>query len=527
MRRAGGTAALIDRGDPEIRSVAPAVSFDDQTLTYAQLRERVSAMAARLAGVGVESGHAVGLVLPNGLNMIVALYACWWRGATAVPMNHTQTARELRFAIEDAQVSLVLVHPDQYEVAREAGPEGRTFAYGPGMPPTGAEALPPAGGMVEPEPVAPEDPAVVIFTSGTTGRPKGAVLSHGSLDKANAAIGAALKGRPGPYDIKAGDRPPTLVALPLSHTGGLCSLIFAHYAGRHAVVLRKFRLDDFLMAVERHGVDTVVATPTMLQMLLHAPEIELPGVRMVQSSGAPLPPSVKSRFEARFGIPIIQNYGQTEALHVAGWTREELTSGTWRPGSVGRPYAGVELRILSDDGVAQAPDEIGEIVVRSDHTMSMYIGAEARDGGAVDPDGWLFTGDLGYLDADGYLFVVDRKREMLLVGGFNVYPAEIENVLLDHPDVSEVVVVGIPDERLGEVPHAFVVPLEGRSVSAEALVAYTRENLAHYKAVRGVTVVEGLPQTHSQKIKRKSVRDMALSSAANKSSDVPNQEDNQ
>jgi long-chain acyl-CoA synthetase len=505
IRPQENSAALIVGRHSDVADRVPALTFEGREMTYAQLSEAVQRLAAQLAAVGVRPGDAVGLPLPNGHDMVVALYAVWYLGGVTVPMNHTQTAREMSAALEDIDARAVLTTPELKARVQEASSGRATYALSGGELPESCQAVDMVAGD-------PDATAVVIFTSGTTGRPKGAALSRRALDDANAAIGAALKGRPGPYPLVDRWRAPTLIPLPLSHTGGLFSLLFAHYAGRHAVVLDRFRIDPFLDAVTRYSVDTVVVTPAMIQMLTNAAqEVDLGAVRIVQSTGAPLAAAVKARFERRFGLPIIQNYGQTESLHVAGWTRQELTEGTWRPGSVGRPYAGVEVRIMSEEGADLPSPELGEIVVRSRHTMSAYVGEVADGDRSIDASGWLHTGDLGYLDDDGYLYVVDRKREVMIVGGFNVYPAEVEGILLEHPSVAEVVVVGLPDERLGEVPHAVVVRADDSQVSESELIRFSRHGLAGYKAPRGITWVDSLPQTPTQKVKRQQVRELLTS----------------
>jgi len=349
--------------------------------------------------------------------------------------------------------------------------------------------------------------ACIIFTSGTEGRPKPAVLRHTGLANATRSIATALRGRPGPYPI-APSAPPSFICLPLSHSGGLTSLLFAFHVGCRLVVARKFSPAVVAEAVRAHGLDTLVATPTMLGMLLQDPDFAMPGVRMVQSTGSGLAPSLQRRFEERFRVPVIQNYGQTETAHVAGWTKADLKAGAWRPRSVGRPYPGVWVEIRDDAGAALPTGETGEITVRSANLMQGYEGGRA----AGD---WIPTGDLGYLDADGYLFVVDRKREMIICGGFNIYPAELEALILEHPDVAEVAVIGVPDERLGEIPVGYVVPVTGRRLTPDDVIAFTRERTAHFRALRGAEVVAALPTTVTEKVHRSRIRAIAAESGDN------------
>lgn len=491
---------LRERGaDARTRS---GLVFVDETDSFTDMADKASRLGSYLTEQEV---RRVGIAMPNSALAVHALYGVLWAGCVAVMVNHTLSRSELDAALEDGDVDLLIMGSEAKdawgEVAIPVLSEDQLI-----------EVLDDSARDANTLPVEVDNdyPAVVIFTSGTTGRPKGAVLSHGALHDANSAISKALTGKPGPFPLTDRVSSPTLLALPLAHTGGLCSLLFALHVGRQVVLVERFRIDSVLAAINEHGIDTMIVTPTMLQTLAtDERDIDLGPVKIVQSTGAPLPASIKERFETRFGLPIIQNYGQTEALHIAGWTRDELRNGTWKAGSVGRAYEGVELQVLNDDGSECPPGEIGEICVRSDHLMSRYVGASAEAERHIDEEARLHTGDLGYVDEEGYLFIVDRKREVIIVGGFNVYPAEVENALLTHADVVEAVVIGEPDERLGEIPHGVIVA-RGPGLSEEELIEHCREQIAHYKCVRKVSIVDELPHTPSQKIARKQVRDMLL-----------------
>lgn len=481
---------------------SPALVFGAASETFRDVANSASKLGTYLRQREMKR---VAIALPNSVESVHAIYGVLWAGCTATLVNHTGSRSELLAALSDADVELLITSDSSIE---SWGAIDLPVLAGDGL----ATVLADSDLENDDHPVEVDDSsaAVIIFTSGTTGRPKGAVLSHGALADANTAISKALVGKPGPFPI--GDRPksPTLLALPLAHTGGLCSLLFALHVGRPVVLVERFRLELVLAAIAEHGADTMIVTPTMLHALAtHEDPIDLGPVKIVQSTGAPLPASVKERFEKRFGLPIIQNYGQTESLHVAGWTRDELKNGTWKAGSVGRAYEGVELHVLDDEGVEVAPSEIGEICVRSAHIMSRYVGKAAEPGRHVDDDGLLHTGDLGYVDADGFLFIVDRKREVMIVGGFNVYPAEVENALLSHLDVVEAVVIGMPDDRLGELPYGVVV-VKNPDLTEADLIEHCREQIAHYKCVRVVKIVDQLPHTASQKIARSDVRESLL-----------------
>ncbi|MCZ7526792.1 MAG: AMP-binding protein [Acidimicrobiia bacterium] len=506
-------SALLERRALEAPT-ATTLLFQGRTWTFGELADQAAELAGRLEAAGLARGQAVAVCLPNSPELVLSFFAAWWLGAVVVPMNPTLTEREIAHALEDSGASVVVTTG---EVARHNHPDrvvgaDHVFVVSGDPPGDGSgHVLPPARRHPPVAAVEPESPAVVMFTSGTTGRSKGAVLTWRAVSEANATLGVALKGSAGPYPVSAKRNEPTMIVLPLTHVAGLTSLLFALYAGRSVLLMERFRVEPFVEEARRHRVHTFVATPAMLQMLAkHEHEIELPSLRFVHSTGAALPLTVKAQFERRYGVPIFQNYGQTETLHVAGWTRDDLRSGRWKPGAVGRAYEGVELRIVDDEGDDLPAGEPGELLVRSRHTMQRYIGQAAGSEAPLDAEGWLHTGDIGFLDEDGDLFLVDRKREVIIAGGFNVYPAEVENVLLEHPGIREVVVVGLPDDRLGEVPHAFVVPMSSPGPAEAELVEFCRDRIAHYKAVRGVTLVDSLPRTESQKIRRQQVKAMAL-----------------
>jgi long-chain acyl-CoA synthetase len=466
-----------------------------RSLTFGELKAAAERLGSGLSSAGFDRGARVGIGLPNSLEWVLAVYGCWLAGATPVLVNHTLTAAEIESLLSEVGVGAAFLAGDR-ELASVS-----------------AASTDLAGNLSfarAPEPVPnPPGHACIIFTSGTEGRPKPAVLRHDGLATATASIARALRGRPGPYPIARSQAPPSFICLPLSHTGGLTSLIFAFHVGRSVLLARKFSPAITAEAIQRFRIDSLVATPTMLHMLLEEPGFDLGSVRTVQSTGAPLAAALQRQFEERFGVPVIQNYGQTETAHVAGWTRDDFAAQRWRPGSVGRPYEGVEVEIRDADGSGRPPGEVGEIVVRSAHLMAGYEGR-----GESLPGGWVATGDLGYLDEDGYLFVVDRKREVIICGGFNIYPAELEALILEHPDVAEVAVMGVPDGRLGEVPKAFAVLRPGAAATGPDIVRFTQARTAHYRALREAEIVPELPKTATEKVHRAVIREQAATIGA-------------
>jgi long-chain acyl-CoA synthetase len=337
--------------------------------------------------------------------------------------------------------------------------------------------------------------AIVLLTSGSTGKPKGVALSHDAVWASLQATVSAFRRDTRPTPIPTERKPPNLIANPLSHTAGVVRLLFALYVGRSVVLLRKFDARAAKAAIDTHGIDNLTINPTMLQMLLDdlPPDADLGPVRYASSGTAPLTPALREAFEARFGIPVLQAYGQTEAFGGIAIERvKDVLAGHRHPGSVGKPLPGVEVRI--DDG---------EIVVRTPASLLGYLGEDAAS--PVDSDGWLHTGDLGHLDDEGFLYVTGRRKNVIICGGFNVIPEELEAALSIDGAVRDAVVVAIPDARLGEIPVALV---EGDG-TAEAILERVESRLAPYKRPRHLFVVDALPRVANGKVDRVAARALA------------------
>jgi long-chain acyl-CoA synthetase len=352
------------------------------------------------------------------------------------------------------------------------------------------------------------EPALVLLTSGTTGAPKGVVLTHDNAWANVRSTVAAFRSDTSPTPLAGLDKPPNLIANPLSHTAGVVRLLFALYVGRRIVLERKFDARTTKRLLDRHGIDGLTLNPSMLRILLDvlAPGEDLGAVRYVGCGTAPLPPALREEFEARFGIPVLQAYGQTETFGgLAIESVKDVLAGRRRPGSVGRALPGVTLRIVTADGRDAAAHEQGEICARTRSSTAGYLGAEPG-ASPVDADGWLRTGDLGHLDDDGYLYITGRLRNTIICGGFNVIPEEVEAALEDNPRVREAVVVGVPDDRLGEIPVAVV---ETDADPADIL-ADIAPRLAPYKRPRRVVVVAALPKVPNGKVDRRAARELAL-----------------
>jgi len=435
------------------------------------------ALTARSIG----PGHRVLLRLGNDATFLPGLAGVWLAGAAAVVMHPATPSAEVTRVIEAFGVSAVVIADgDRLVEAGAAGTSG----------------------------LRSDETALILLTSGSTGEPKGVALSHEAVWANLRATVSAFRSDTRPTPIPTEPKAPNLIANPLSHTAGVVRLLFALYVGRSVVLLRKFDARAAHAAVHRHGIDHLTLNPAMLRMLLDDldPGEDLGAVRYASSGTAPLPPALGEAFEARFGVPVLQAYGQTEAFGgIAVENVRDVLAGRRRPGSVGRPLPGVDVRIVRPDGEAAAPGEDGEIQARSRSVTSGYVGA-AEAAPPLTADGWLRTGDLGHLDTDGYLFITGRLKNIIICGGFNIVPEEVEARLVEDPAVRAAAVVAFPDERLGEIPVALV---ESDGEPADIL-ARAADRLPAYKRPRLLFTVDALPRVANGKVDQPEVRKLAL-----------------
>ena len=467
----------------------PLVISDGGRLSLGELRDRVDALAATLRAAGLRAGQAAGHLVRPGPSSLVVMFAVWAAGGVYVPLNARYTAEELASAEAEARLSLL--------VGAAGDLSGRPVAAGLVSyehPSGAAEVLRPARGGLEGYPA---DVAVLSRTSGTTGRPKTVPLRHsGTLDAVDASI-AKLRGR-GRDAARPVRHRMNLIPVPLALWGAIWNTIFSLRAGFGVVLLDTFTTARFAAVVAEHGITSTVLPPAMITMLADDPLVTgLSPLRMVRSITAPLSPAVARKFHGKFGIAVLNSYGQTElGGEVVGWTAADTREfGDAKLGAVGRPYKDISLLIRREDGTAADAGERGEILVRSPFRME----AAADDGRFAD--GYLRTGDLGYLDSDGFLWVEGRVSDMINRGGLKVFPDEVEEALRRHPQVRDAGVAGLPDRRLGEVPHAWIV--SDSPVDAAALDAWCREYLAPYKVPAGFTQVDALPRNDIGKLLRR------------------------
>jgi long-chain acyl-CoA synthetase len=484
-----GLSALV-RAAAARRPDAPAVVDGPDRVTWGELDALVDRAAAGLAARGLARGDRVAVQLPNGLPWLRAALGALRAGLVVVPVNTAYTGPEIEHVLRDSGAALLVTTAGREPVA------GVPVVPGP----------PEAGG---PPPADDDDPAAVSFlayTSGTTGRPRGAMLTAAAL-RANQRQCLAMD----PPPVRPGDR--VLLVLPLFHVYGLNAgfgLVAA--TGACAVLVPAFDPRATLEVVEREQVTAVPGAPPLYQAWLAVADAEgsdarlrraLGAVRTASSGAAPLPAATWTAMRERAGVEVWEGYGLTEACPVVAST---LATGRARPACIGGPLPGVEVA-LREPGGADAGDGPGELWVRGPNLFAGFW-PDGADG--PDDDGWLATGDLAHRDADGDLHLVDRRSDLVLVSGFNVYPAEVERVLDAHPTVAESAVIGVPDPRTGAAVLAVVAPAPGAEVDAEELRAHAAASLARYKVPSAVVVLPSLPHSLTGKISRARLRELGL-----------------
>jgi len=488
--------SALDQAAAE-RADHPAVRMDDLVLSYSDLREAAGRVTSLLSSAGVAPGDRVAIMLPNVPAFPIAFYGALAAGAVVVPMNPLLKSREVAYYLSDSGAKVLFAW---YTAAGEAAQ---------GAADTGAQVLvvdePDLGSLLAGLfPVhtrverADDDDAVVLYTSGTTGQPKGAQLTHANLSR-NAELTAQTLIYASPGDVVMG-------CLPLFHVFGLtCGLNATIVGGGTLTLLPRFDAGQALNIIERDGVTVFEGVPTMYAAMLHHPdsaEADASSLRTCISGGAAMPVEVLHSFEKTFGCTILEGYGLSETSPVASFNHPDAER---KPGSIGTPVVGVEMRVVAPDGAGLPPGEVGEIAIRGHNVMKGYWNKPEATAEAI-PDGWFRTGDLARVDADGYFFIVDRKKELIIRGGYNVYPREIEEVLYEHPAVAEAAVVGIPHDDLGEEVGAAVALKPGATVTPEELRAHVKERVAAYKYPRQVWLVDELPKGPTGKILRREVR---------------------
>jgi long-chain acyl-CoA synthetase len=472
----------------------PALRLGPHPTSYAELDERSARTAALLRAEGVRPGDRVALMLPNVPEFVVLYYGALRAGAIVVPLNPLLKERETAYHLTDSGAVLLFEwHQAPGEGSQGAATAGvRRLAVEPS---SFAALLAGHEPLTEVARTADDDVAVLLYTSGTTGKPKGAALTHGGL-RHNTETNQVHVQRMTPDDVVIG-------CLPLFHVfGQICTMSVAVRSGASLTLIPRFDPQTVLDAIVRDRATVFGGVPTMYAALLqHPTDADVSTLRMCVSGGASLPVEVLHGFERRFGCAVLEGFGMSETSPVVTFNHLDRPR---KAGSIGTPIRDVEVRLLDDKGQDVGPGEIGELAVRGPNLMKGYWNRPEETAVAV-PDGWLRTGDLARQDEDGYLYIVDRKKDMIIRGGYNVYPREIEEVLHEHPAVALAAVVGVPHQELGEEIAAAVVLRPGARATAEELRQYVKDRVAAYKYPRTVWLRDTLPMGPSGKILKREI----------------------
>ncbi len=477
-----------------------ALEFMGQRISYGALADNARKLASGLAAQGLRPGQSVGIMLPNLPQFAEALYGAWLNGNVVVPMNVLLTAPEVRYLVEDSAIAALFVF-EAFLPAVEAalaelpvppkvfvvGKPGRHIPYG---------SLIEGQSPVAPRESEPDEHILTIYTSGTTGKPKGAVIT-------NRNVSAQLDMTDDLFPPEDDDK--VLCVLPLFHVFALNGVLNSSIRNRGTVVLHpKFELASAASSLQEDGITVFPGVPTMYFYLMKHPDIatlRFPKLRYCISGGAAMPVEVMRSFEHKFQVPIYEGYGLTETTVSVCCNRPSAK----REGSVGKPYPAVELEIIDEQGCEVPVGQRGEIVVRGPNLMVGYLNRPEATAEAI-VDGWFHTGDIGYVDEDGFVFIVDRKKDMIIKSGYNIYPREIEEVLYQMPQVAEAAVVGVQDEAKGEQVRAVISVRPGEDLSQAQVEDHLRENLAKYKLPSEYVFVAELPKGPTGKILKRELR---------------------
>jgi long-chain acyl-CoA synthetase len=473
----------------------PAIRLDDTVLTYADLADQSARCAALLRQAGVRHGDRVAVMLPNVPEFAVVYYGALRAGAVVVPMNPLLKEREVAYYLGDSEVRLLVAWTG-------CAAEAQAGAARAGVPKVIVDSGF-AGRLHSTTPIvgaaqrAGADTAVILYTSGTTGQPKGAELTHANLST-NVEVFATDLVRVGPNDVIFG-------GLPLFHSfGQTCGLNAAVRAGACLTLVSRFAPGKVFEVLQRDRVTVFEGVPTMYVALLGDPgraAWDVSALRICVSGGAAMPVEVMRGFEAEFGCIILEGYGLSETSPVASFNHPDRVR---KPGSIGTPVRGVQMRAVDEHGDDVKTGEVGEIAIRGQNVMKGYWRRPDATAESI-PDGWFRSGDLARVDDDGYFFIVDRRKDLIIRGGYNVYPREIEEVLYEHPEVAECAVIGVPDPSLGEEVGAAVVLKDGATVTPQQIQEYVKGQVAAYKYPRRVWFLPALPKGPTGKVLKREI----------------------
>jgi acyl-CoA synthetase (AMP-forming)/AMP-acid ligase II len=487
-----------------------AVIENDRSTTWAEFNAEINRLANGLLSLGIQPGERAVWCGPNAIEVLVFIHAARKIGLVAVPLAYRFTAEEMQYVVDNSESALVVIDAEHAEkIGRVRGdlPTVREVVVYGGPPFEGAQAwanVVAAGSAEEPDAEVENAAlgATMIYTSGTTGKPKGALRTSSDPVLVGALI-ERLRMQPG-AEVH-------LTTGPLYHSGPNAFAILTHLLGGRVVILRKFDAAEWLDLVQRHRCTSTFSAPTQLKRIVSLPDdmlaaADLSSMRTFIANAAPVPYALKQEAIAKLGEGwLFEVYGSTElGVDTVLEPEDQLR----KPGSCGKPYGGIELRIVDDDGAVLPPGEVGHVYIRTTLAMDGYHRTDERlDELTGDDAEWKSVGDMGYLDDEGYLYISDRKKDMIISGGMNIYPAEIEAVLYAHPDVMDAAVFGVPDEEWGEKVHAVVQAKPGHEIDMADLESFAAEHLAGYKRPRSWEFRDELPRTEAGKLLKRVLRD--------------------
>ncbi|QGN54291.1 fatty acid--CoA ligase [Novosphingobium sp. Gsoil 351] len=489
-----------------------AFSFGDENLTFGELDAGSNRAAQGLAALGVGKGDRIAYLGKNHPLYFEVLIAAAKLGAVMTPVNWRLAPPEVAYIVNDCQAKVLFVGEGFAEMLDKVRGDFAHVASVIGIDAGDAaftdyrrwrDGFPATDPLV---PVAPEDDALQLYTSGTTGRPKGAVMTHGSIISSRHRDEADLKDwqKPIPGEV-------TLLAMPCFHISGTGTGIGTIAAGTCSIVLPEYDPTQALDLIARYNISKIFLVPAAIQIMLNHPrvgEVDFSRLKFITYGASPIPLELMRAAMERFGCGFVQMYGMTETSGtiVTLDPEDHVPEGSPRMRSVGKPLPGVEVKIIDGEGNEVPANTVGEIATRSPKNMRGYWNLPDATAATIDTEGWLRTGDAGYFDDDGYLYIHDRVKDMIISGGENVYPAEVENAVYSHPKVADVAVIGVPDAKWGEAVKACVVVKPGETLSEAEVIAHARQHIAGYKCPKSVDFIAALPRNPSGKILRRELR---------------------
>ena len=510
------TLGDVPRVHGRIRGERPALRFENRLTSYSEFDQRTAQVANGLAAEGLTQGSRVAFLGRNSDLFFEVVFGALRLGAVVVPLNWRLAPPELRTILVDAEAEVLFVAPECDVLAdslRETAGTCRTISMAPRPSEEHYSAWRDRQSAADrPTPGGADDVAIQLYTSGTTGRPKGVQLTHSAL----YAFNERAAERPAEFGADLDwicwtAEDVSLVALPCFHISGCGWGIASLYAGAMTVVLAEFTNEGVIDAIRRFGVSKTVLVPTTIEMMVDDPgltQADLISMRHYLYGAAPMPPALMARALATFDCGLVQLYGLTETCGAVTYLPpQDHVPGGARLRSAGKPLPGVEVRIVDPASNLEVPvGAVGEICLKTPAMMQGYWRQVDETRRVLDGEGWLRSGDAGRLDADGYLYISDRVKDMIVTGGENVYPVEVEAAIYGHPDVAEVAVIGVPHPKWGEAVKALVVPRAGCMPAPETILAYARERIAGYKLPKSIDFVDGLPRNATGKVLKRELR---------------------